>query len=422
MSGMDTINQRRRSESGIRPDGATASSAITIDDDNDQMLNSDTSPMPSRGSFTKLGPSVMPIHTGTNPEKQHSKPIQGPQTLWATLEEETQKKLEPMKKDLTKQISLAMAMWQFWYSGETVGFDLLFDDVESNQRRGLEWNTLYGTSKVLHQEWLAFYPRNSGPEVRPQGHGPSSQAPDAPIRTWASYADRGYMVASLKTRMNPDFSQAYARLAALRLADNMERVPDKRRHLRRGFEIVLSYFQSLLRNQYSHLKPTCGRFAKYFTLRLSEPEERKLTGRSYQTESAAILAMVFHKELISRDIHTSHVFQELSDLVTSDSTFSVERVFVWAARLTLFYASQDLRASPLPSDLCARALSGCGRVLKMIKSPTYQPPRGLSSGSSNEPVSDVEYDTKFARLWAEWICYDGDFFFDEALMEASEER
>ena len=181
------------------------------------------------------------------------------------------------------------------------------------------------------------------------------------------------------------------------------------------FQNIFTSFSSALLDQYGDLEKSCQRFRTQFAIKLSESKERRITGYSIQSKGAAILAAVFHRQARTWRTESPSEFEDLEGSLIPRAKFSSERALVWAARLMLYYASPEFEKSPLPVALCSRALDGCTRVLKMIHSHPHQKLDGLEGHEDGKGmVPEGWQDINFAGLWAEWICFDSDFFLHDS--------
>jgi hypothetical protein len=128
--------------------------------------------------------------------------------------------------------------------------------------------------------------------------------------------------------------------------------------------------------------------------------------------------MVCDRELKARGVLFHEFMLAMGDCFSADAEFSAERALVWAVRLMLYYASPELKKSVLPSDLIARALDGCRRVLDMIHSHPHRKLREQDAGIQGESMFDEWENTNFTNIWVHWICYDSDFFLHGLLRES----
>jgi hypothetical protein len=428
MSDMNCVDQHRPrgSESAtnsLKPDGATASSAIVIDDDQEELENP-TCSTPRRNVSSEARSSALQNPTLATLWGLHQHPTYGQQSLLSTVAEQLAEQassdlghlldieveLQNTKRKLEEQNILTLGIWQLWQAKNTHLFSSYVDETP--------FFTALPISKAISlrlEKWLAFYPRTIKFEGQSHSRLPAFPTSDTPILTWMLFAERGYAIASRKTRMTPIQAQARVRLSVCQLTASMILAPDGSRYLRRCFEIILTCLQTILKHQHSDLEQPCQRIAEKFPLRLSESEELRITGNSMQDKEAAALAMICHDQVTSQEIDSSRAFQDLGKLFTAGARFSVERAFVWATRFMLYYASPELDMSSLPADLCARALDGCGRILGTIRSHPHQNSQSPKEGSDCRPLSDVWQDSNFASLWAEWVCSDSGFFLHDSL-------
>lgn len=398
---------------------ATPSSAITISDDEKMADTTSPSMKIDAGSIeasSYASANLMGAHSIGLPQKS----AYGPDIPWSELFEQASshiENLESMEAQLQnkevwkKRSDLALAIWEAWCHGDFFGIDFLSEAAEDDSfHPNVSVETVLGA-------WLALYPQGSYPIVHSHDSLPLFPKPDDPVLTWKVYAEHGRTIAAqkLRSRMTPVQVQGYLSLYARRLLAAMMLVRDGSRLLRRCFGFILVYLRPILQYQGSTLGDLCRRFAKHFPDQLSMSEERRILGHSDQHNVAAILAVVCYGHRGS-DFDTNPDFKTLQSLFREGAQFSVKQAFVWAARLMLYYASPELSRSPLPSDLCARALSGCERILKLVSSHPHQDPDQLNGQRDNIPMLDEWQDTNFANLWVEWICYDSEFFVDNDLV------
>jgi hypothetical protein len=407
----------------LEPDGATASSAIVIDDDQEELGNPICS-TPRHDVSSEARSSALQVLTPARSCESHQGPTYGPQSLLSTvagqLAEQASSDLEHLldieeelqntKRKLEKQNVLTLGIWQLWETRNTLLFSSYVDKAP--------YLAALSTSEVISsrlEKWLTFYPRTIKFEGQSHSRLPAFPTPDTPILTWMLFAERGYAIASRETRTTPVQAQARVRLSVCQLTASMILAPDGSRYLRRCFEIILTYLQTILKHEHSDLEQPCQRIAEKFPLRLSESEELRIAGNSMQDKGAAVLAMICHDQAMSQGINSSRAFQDLGQLFTAGARFSVEKAFVWATRFMLYYASPKLDMSSLPADLCARALDGCGRILGTIRSHPHQNSQNSKERGDCRPLSDVWQDSNFASLWAEWVCSDSGFFLHDSL-------
>lgn len=427
-SDMNQVDQLRHRGSGsaidaLEPDGATVSSAIVIDDDQEELENPPCS-APGYDASSEAHSSALQILTLTRSWESHRDPTHGPQSLLSTVAEqlaeqassdlahllEVEEELQNTKRTLEKQNILTLGIWQLWQTRNTLLFSSYVDETP--------YFAALPISKEIQsrlENWLALYPRTTEFEGQSHSRLPAFPTPDAPFLTWMLFAERGNAMALRKTRMTPVQAQACVRRSVCRLTASMVLAPDGSRYLRRCFEIILTCLQTILKHQHNDLELPCQRIAEKFSLRLSESEELRLAGSSMQGKGAAVLAMICHDQVMSQGIDNSRAFQDLRTLFNAGAGFSVERAFVWATRLMLYYASPELDMSSLPADLCTRALDGCERILGTIRSHPHQNSQNSKEDGNCKPLSDAWQDSNFASLWAEWVCSDSSFFFDDSL-------
>lgn len=400
---------------------ATPSSAITIADDEKMADTTSPSMKIDAGSIeasSYASANLIGAHGISLPQKS----AYGPDIPWSELFEQASSHIEGLesmeaqlqnKEVWKKRSDLTMAIWEAWRHGNFIGIDVLSKAAEDDS-----FHPNISVESVLGA-WLALYPQGSYPIVHSHDSLPLFPKPDDPILTWKVYAEHGQTIAARKLRslMTPVQVQGYLSLYARRLLAAMMLVRDGSRLLRRCFGFILAYLRPKLQYHASTLEDLCRGFAKHFPDQLSKSEERRILGHSDQHNAAAILAAVCYGHRGS-DVDTNRDFKALHSLFQKGAQFSVKQAFVWAARMMLYYASPELSRSPLPSDLCARALSGCESILKTVSShpPPHQDPDQLNGQKDNIPMLDEWQDTNFANLWVEWICYDSEFFVDNDLV------
>lgn len=315
---------------------------------------------------------------------------------------------EPLKEEeTTRQISLALVIWELWHSGDFSQFDTLSDVVESYYHLWLDMSQIRPINLDL-KAWLALDPSEGYPETTSQSQIPSSLELHTPVLDWKMYTKIGYGVASQKEKMTPIQHQTYIGLSTSRLAASMLLAADGSADLRRGFYSILVGLEPILRDQFNDLEIPCRKFAKYFPHRHTGSGDRTGAGNSAQRHEAVMLAMACDRKLKALGTYYGLAFKNAEGALREVAKFSMDRALLWAARLVLYHASPKLVKSPLPSDLCARALDGCRRTLEMVNA---QPDQTGARGGC--PNSRKLLDATFASMWAGWICCDSDFFFHE---------
>lgn len=318
--------------------------------------------------------------------------------------------LENLQNEREKktQSSLTLAIWKMWHDGDFSQIESLFNVVEYCHPLGIDIATIYGIDLNL-REWTHSYPRPRR-NLQPEGHLPLFHLDfrSTPILTWRVYAEHGYIIASLKRGMTHVKCQAYVSRATGRLVAAMLQDPSRSRTLRRLFLKIFIELEPVLLHLSNHLQTPCQRFASYFPFRTSGSEDQNSTGHGEQRREAVMLALACHRELKARRRYS--ILATITASIQSRVSSSMEQALVWAARLLLYYASPELARSPLPHDLCARALDGCRQVLNKANCALYPKTQGSKGDSGTDPVSDYLEDSKFAPVWAEWICCDSDFF------------
>jgi hypothetical protein len=349
-------------------------------------------------------------YVGANSVRPLWNELYGQDVPWLELDGEalshldTPKEAHDIRQEVKRESAVALAIWKLWYGG-------VLDDFEDCQARGLDMPAPTFIELDL-KVWLRLYPWTG--ETVFYRDLPSFPKPDDPRPTWKEYARYGHVIALTKSGSMPVHAPAENNPFRHRLTAAMLLAREGSRGLRRCFESILVSFGLELGYQHDHLEKPCKRFAKQFSLRLSETEERNIAGHSDQTKAAAILAMVCHNELVNGKLHST--LDDLRTQCQKSAEFSTKRAFVWAARLMLYYASPELENSPLPTHLCARAVDGCKRISKMIHCHPHQELAGLKGrGDGNGPTPEEWQDANFAGLWTEWICYDNHFFLYDPL-------
>ena len=311
-------------------------------------------------------------------------------------------------EEITRQISLALVIWELWHFGDFSQFDSLSDVVESCYHLWLDIPQIRPINLDL-KAWLALDPLGGYPETTSQSQIPSSLELNTPVLDWKMYTKIGYDIASQKEKMTPIQHQTYIGQSTSRLAASMLLAADGSAGLRRGFHSILIGLEPILRDQFNDLEIPCRKFAKYFPHRHTRSGDRTGAGNSAQRHEAAMLAMACYRKLKAPGIYYSLAFKNAEGALREVAEFSMERALLWAARLVLYHASLQLVKSSLPSDLCARALDGCRWALEMVNG---QPDQSGARGGC--PNSEKLLDAAFASMWAGWICCDSDFFLHDS--------
>jgi hypothetical protein len=314
---------------------------------------------------------------------------------------------QEVKERLENQSILAQAIWQLWYAG-------VLNEFDSRVTRGLSIPKLQVITVDLRL-WLGLYPQGAGLETDCRFHLQLFPEHDGPNLTWEDYARYGRAIALPKKALTAEEARALESCFVRRLVTAMILAPAQDASLPRCFRNIFTSFSSALLDQHKDLENSCQRFRKQFAIKLSESEERRITGHSIRRKGAAILAAVFDRQARIWRTKSPSEFEDLEGFSIPGAKFSSKRALVWAARLILYYASPKLEMSPLPMALCSRALDGCTRVLKMIHSHPHQKLDGLGGHKDGEGVVPEGWqDINFAGLWAEWICFDSDFFLHDS--------
>jgi hypothetical protein len=395
-------------------EGATSSSTITGDDDEDQISEGNKTSPAMQKSYGATTNGLSTGYVGASSVRPHWNSLYGQDVPWLELDGEALSHLDTAKeahdtrqevnRTLQKQSAVALAIWKLWYGG-------VLDDFEDYQTRGLDMPAPTFIELDL-KVWLRLYPWTG--ETVFYCDLPPFPKLDDPRPTWKEYARYGHAIALMKSGSMPVHATADNNPFGRRLTAAMLLAREGSRGLRRCFESILASFHLELERQYDHLEKPCERFVKQFSLRLSETEERNIAGHSDQTKAAAILAMVCHNKLVNGDLHST--LDDLHTQCQQSAEFSTKRAFVWAARLMLYYASPELENSPLPTHLCTRAVDGCKRISKMIHYHPHQELERLKGrGDGKGPMPEEWQDANFASLWTEWICCDSDFFLYDPL-------
>jgi hypothetical protein len=386
---------------------AISSTAITSDDDGDQISEENRAFLPAQESYGATTNDLSTGYVGASSARPHWNLLYEQDVPWLELDgeawshlaKEAHDTLQELKRDLKKQSAIALDIWNLWSGG-------VLEDFEVQQAHGLDMPAPTFIEPDLNV-WLRLYPWIG--ETALYCDLPPFPKHDAPRPTWREYARYGHAIALMKSGSMPVHALADNNHFRRRLTASMLLAREGSRGLRQCFESILATFDSELRYQYGRLEKPCERFATQFSLRLSETEERNIAGHSDQTKAAAILAMVCHNGLVNGHSHST--LDDLRTQCQQSAEFSTERGLVWAARLMLYYASPELENSPLPTHLCARAMDGYKRISKMIRYHPHQELEVLKGrGDGTGPILEEWQDTNFAGLWTEWICCDSHFF------------
>jgi hypothetical protein len=396
---------------------ATSSSATMLDDGEDEISDNDmTSPLAEQSLSTTTS-TVPTAYAGASSVIPRWNSLYGPDILWLELDceafrhldgpKKTQNPRQELRMRAKKQKKVALAIWQLWYAG-------LLNEFESHQARGLDRPAPPIIDLDL-KSWLCLYPRGTRGRTQVRFSLPLLPGSDDPSLTWGAYANYGHCVAVRKKQTTLGAQEDQSKLAR-RLTALVVLAPGGGIDLHKCFGSILNCIDSVLQDQYGDLKQPCERFAKQLLHGLSESEEGHVGECSIQASSAAILAMICHREIqkTKPSPFSSYLPSDLEDLLYRDTEFSIQRAFVWAARFALYYASPELEKSPLPTHLCARALDGCRRILEIVKSRQDQESQGSTTRGGELSLCNMLQGWSFASVWAEWICGDSSFFLNHS--------
>lgn len=400
----------------LLPDAATTSSTIAIVDGNEMQdgvapsvpISKGLSYPASNSSVTSNNSNTDTLPTGSayacdaSPElTTHPSAIRFLKNIQEALQNEGKTK---------RRKSLALAVWELWYSGNHPQLNNLYISVQSFYPFMINLCEFYASEfcpgDLDLSEWLAFYPR----------YGSSNRLPAFPkpgdVRfTWKTYTICGYTIARRKTpNSNVPFSVGRSERE---LVASMLLAPDGSSNLRQCFDPIFTDLQPILKEQLEALEEEVRRFEEFADLTPFASE-----GCSDEDSAAAMVAMVCGRELKARGVLFHEFMLAMGDCFSAGAEFSAERALVWAVRLMLYYASPELKKSVLPSHLTARALDGCKRVLDMIHSHPRRKSQEPDAGIHGESMFDEWENTNFANLWVHWICYDSGFFLHDSLRES----
>jgi hypothetical protein len=311
-----------------------------------------------------------------------------------------------------RPINLASAIRILWHSRDCSRLDYPSGPLGFHHPHEVGVTQLLPTRLDLG-DWLALYPRHTIPEVQPHDQLLYGR-PEAPFITWKAYAEYGYNVASQKSRIRTTPAEtleieSFMGPLVRRLVAYMLLNQHGSSNLRQCFSLSLNLLQPILERQFHIYKNPYSKIAKCLSRPLPASYEY-----SHQDSIAAILAMVCDPGFKTQNVD----FKSMEYFANFDAQYSMERVLVWSCRLMICYADPALQGSLLPSDLCARALDGCKRILERVGFPLHQDSLGLTNMTGKPPFSDSLQDSIFATLWAEWICRDSEFFLNNSLTES----
>jgi hypothetical protein len=264
-----------------------------------------------------------------------------------------------------RRMSLLLAIWELWEWGDLSQFEFLFNVVEYYDPLDVNINEIRHINLDL-SEWAALYPRHMNSEAQSRGAPPSLPERDTQTLAREMHACLGYAIASRKRSMNPLDCEAYASQSTVGLAAIMILTPDRSTSLRQCVSSILTELGPILQHQFFDLKAPCEKLIKYLSHPPSRSEESSTEHDCEERDDAAMLAMICHRELKAQGILDNLAFNEVALILDAGAKFSIKEALLWLARLMLFYASPKLINSPLPQNLCARALDGRMQILDMI--------------------------------------------------------
>jgi hypothetical protein len=217
-----------RPAEAMQPEGATASSAIIIEDDSEGSENI-TASLPRNGRPFRATsfPTTLLDRTSNNrppPNSLHgriftssgltelnSSYFEYPRDMTEALENESGKK---------RRGSLILAIWKLWHSGDFSQFEPLLAVAEYCHLLRIDIPERFYVDLDL-SEGTASHPRPCrSPDLQPEGQVPSLFNPDGPLLSMRVFAEHGCVIASQKKRMTPAQCQAYVTQAAGRLVSN----------------------------------------------------------------------------------------------------------------------------------------------------------------------------------------------------------
>lgn len=401
----------------LQPDADTTSSTTAIVDDN-EMLDGVTPSEPiSKGlscptgnsSATSNNSNTDTLPTGSVYACDASPELDTHPSSNLRFLKNIQEALQNEGKTKRRK-SLALAVWELWYSGNHPQLNDLYISVQSFYPFMINLGEFCPGGLDL-SEWLAFYPRYGSRELHFCNRLPAFPKPGEVRFTWKTYTLCGYTIARQKTlSSNMPFSIG---CSERELVASMLLAPDGSSNLRQCFDPIFTDLQPILKEQLEALEEEVRRFEEFADLAPFAPE-----GCSNEDSAAAMIAMVCDRELKARKVLFHEFMLFMDDCFSASAEFSAERALVWAVRLMLYYASPELKKSVLPSHLTARALDGCKRVLDMIHSHPRRKPQEPDVGIHGESMFDEWENTHFVNLWVHWICYDSSFFLHDSLRES----
>jgi hypothetical protein len=387
--------------------GDAASSASTIDNSEDETSEDDATPPVMEQRHDPAAASSL------RPEWNS---LYGPDVPWLELDVETFRHLDGPKImqvprqetriKLRRQKPVALAIWQVWHAG-------VLNEFEAYQACGFDMPAPPLVELDL-KAWMRLYP--CGRQPRSGIRLPYPNIPDVRKRslTWEEYAQYGKFIALTKEPTTSETEEEYNDVAQM-LATASLLAQEGRVALFGCFECILNCFESILEDQIHFLQLPCKRFEKQLSLGLSDLEEYCIKDHGILRRSAAILAMICYREIKSNQ-NTRFRYDlppNLEDQLNIGGKFSLKRALVWAARLALYYASPELESSPLPTHLCARALSGCKKILETVSFHKSQDIHESTTRGCESSLSNMSQGLNFADFWTQWICDDNNFFLHE---------
>ena len=332
----------------------------------------------------------------------------------ALIEEQASSASEHHNRGMMRRDTLAenawriwtLAIWQIWFQGDFYHFGKLHRIAERPNEREAELAPLSRQIEPCLKSWIEVY-RNDAPEVQAAYRLLlAQQVLNGPL-TWQTYAGLGLDIALQKERRTFQEAKAIILSHGQSLSAAMMKDSAHMTQFRRGFEKVLHVSRAVLKHKICELKTYCEQLTERFHFLPPKPEEPVRASRSEQA-NVAVLSMFCHQRQGNLRIFTRNALHVAINQMTG---FSTEKAFLWAARLMLYYASAELDKSPLPSNLCARALDGIDRILRIIYAHPSQNFQSGKSGIDERGVfTEFWQDSNFASIWIQWLCSDNDFF------------